>query len=190
VAALALGVAAENVVCVHTIPMPTASAGGCWIIYFKEPTMANPLKMLKLKAQSVQFIMEVPIAAPPKKVWSTLLKPSGWFFFDPQRRAKHTLDVRPGGLWTSANPDGSAALMGTVVYVEPGKLLRIAGQLGMTHVPVSSVIIFELQPQKDGIATLLRIGTRMFGFMDPDVKKHYQEGWKNLFGQLKAAAEG
>ena len=152
--------------------------------------MANPLKMMKLKAQSIQFILEVPIAATPAKVWSSLLNPSTWFFFDPAMKSKHTLELTPGGQWTAENPDGSSMLMGTVAYFEPGKLLRITGQLGLTHVPVSSVIIFELQPKKDGKATLLRIGTRMFGFMDTGVKKRYQGGWKGLFGNLKAVAEG
>src|SRR3954471_10914920 len=111
-------------------------------------SMANPLKMLKLKAQSVQFIMEVPIAATPAKVWSSLQNPSSWFFFDPAMKSKHTLVLKPGGQWTAQNPDGSAVLFGTVAYFEPAKLLRITGQLGLTHLPVNSVIIFELQPKK------------------------------------------
>ena len=151
--------------------------------------MANPLKMLKLKAQSVQVIQELPIAAVPKKVWTSLLNPSAWFVFDPAHRAKHTLDLRPGGQWTSVHPDGNAALMGTVVYVEPGKLLRVSGPLGLTHLPVLSVIIFELQPKQDGKATLLRVGTRMFGFMDLDRKKHMKDAWKRLMGNIKALAE-
>ena len=151
--------------------------------------MANPLKMLKLKVQSMQFIQELPIAAVPKKVWTTLLNPSEWFVFDPAHRAKHTLDLRPGGQWTSVHPDGNAALMGTVVYVEPGKLLRVNGPLGLTHLPVTSVIIFELQPKQDGKATLLRVGTRMFGFMDLDRKKHMKDAWKRLMGNIKALAE-
>ena len=151
--------------------------------------MANPLKMLKLKAQSVQFIQELPIAAAPKKVWTSLLNPSAWFVFDPAHRSKHTLDLRPGGQWTSVNPDGNASLLGTVAYIEPGKLLRVMGQLGMTHLPVMSVIIFELQPKQDGKATLLRVGTRMFGFMDLDRKKHMKDAWKRLMGNIKALAE-
>ena len=151
--------------------------------------MANPLKMLKLKVQSVQFIQELPIAAVPKKVWTTLLNPSEWFVFDPAHRAKHTLDLRPGGQWTSVHPDGNAALMGTVVYIELGKLLRVTGPLGLTHLPVTSVIIFELQPKQDGKATLLRVGTRMIGFMDLDRKKHMKDAWKKLMGNIKALAE-
>jgi uncharacterized protein YndB with AHSA1/START domain len=29
----------------------------------------------------------------------------------------------------------------------------------------------------------------MFGYMDTEVKKRYQGGWKGLFGRLKAVAE-
>ncbi len=153
--------------------------------------MANPLKMLKLKSQGVQFIQELPVKAPPKKVWSTLIDSGSWFQFDlsSANQSKQAMDLRPGGLWTAHNADGSAVLFGTIVYYEPGKLLRINGQLGMTHMPINAVIIFELQPQKDGKTTLLRVGTRMLGYMDADVKKRVTGGWKHLLGQLKAVAE-
>ena len=154
--------------------------------------MANPLKMLKLKPTSIQFIQEIPVDAAPKKVWASLLDVNKWFFFDPNspNPAKHTLDMRPGGQWTSVHKDGTSTYMGTVSYFEPGKLLRLSCQLGMTHVPVSSVIIFELQPAADGKKTLLRVGTRMFGLLGPDVKKNFKNGWGRLLGQLKAHAEG
>ena len=137
--------------------------------------MANPLKMLKLKSQTVQFIQEVPIDAAPKKVWSSLLNANSWFQFDPTRLSKHTLELRPGAQWTSENPDGSAVLMGTVVYYEPAaETSATASQLGMTHVPVNSVIIFELQPEDGGKSTLLRVSTPIMGFMDPDIKKRFE----------------
>jgi uncharacterized protein YndB with AHSA1/START domain len=151
--------------------------------------MANPLKMLKLKPQSVQFILDVPIAAPPKKVWSTLVDPSQWFYFDPARRGKHSLEVKAGGQWTVENPDGSSALFGHITYLEPGKLIRVSGQLPLSHLAVTGVIIFELQRGKSEKETLFRVGTRMFGHMDPDVKKRFKGGWKQLFGQLKEQAE-
>ena len=154
--------------------------------------MANPLQMLKLKTTALQFIQEVPINAAPKKVWSPILKPSAWFYFNPDKttRAKHTLELRPGGQWTSQYKDGTAMLLGTVTYFEPGKLLRLAGPMGMTHLPANNVFIFELQPSSDGKKTTLRVGTRLFGFLHSDVKKHVPEAWKMLLGQLKSAAEG
>ena len=153
--------------------------------------MANPLKMLKLKPTGIQFIQEVPIDAPPKKVWSSMLDVNTWFIYDANdpNPAKHSLNLKAGGQWTGVRKDGSAMLMGTVTYFEPGKLLRISGQLGMTHLPMQAVVIFELQPKGDGKKTLLRVGTRMYGFMLGDVKKNIQGGWKHFLGQLKTLAE-
>ena len=150
--------------------------------------MANPLKMLTLESQGIQFIHETPVSAPPEKVWAAVKNPSDWFYFG-ERRSKHTLDLRAGGQWIAVNKDGSENLFGRVVYLEPGKLLRINGQLGLTHLPVNCVVIFELQPQNDGKATLLRIGMRIFGFIDADVKERYEGAWQKLMGQIKTLAE-
>ena len=154
--------------------------------------MANPLQMLKLKPAAHQFIVEVPINAAPKKVWSTLVNPNKWFFFDPDKtkRSKHTLDLSPGGLWTGRHPSGSGTLMGTVTYYEPGKLLRVAGPLGMSHLATNNLIIFELQPSADGKTTTLRVGTRLFGFLDKDAKTRIGGAWERVLGNLKVAAEG
>jgi uncharacterized protein YndB with AHSA1/START domain len=81
------------------------------------------------------------------------------------------------------------ALFATVTQVEPEKLLRVSGQMGMNHIPVMSAVIFELQSKKDGKETLLRIGQRTFGYMTSDVKKGFGKGWKQLLGQLKQAVE-
>lgn len=152
--------------------------------------MANPLKMLKLKTQSIQMIHEIRVAAAPGQVWSTLLEPTSWFQFDPDpaKHSRQQLELRPGGQWTVQYPSGSATIFGTVVYFEPEKLLRISGQLGLTHLPVNGVMIFELQ-SKDGKSTLLRVGIRMLGYMDAGVKKRYQVGWKQLMGNIKNRAE-
>ena len=67
--------------------------------------------------------------------------------------------------------------------------VSVCGQMGLTHLPVTSVAIFELQPGKDGKSTLLRVGMRMFGFLDADVQTRYEGAWQMLAGQLKALAE-
>jgi uncharacterized protein YndB with AHSA1/START domain len=151
--------------------------------------MANPLQILPLKTLAIQFIEETTIAAPNQKVWSTVINPTAWFQFDadPAKHGKHSFELRPGGQWTATNPSGSANLLGTVVYYEPGKLLRIQGQVGLSHLPVNGVVIFELQ-EKDG-GTLLRVGMRLIGFMDEGVEARYQGAWKHLLSQIKAASE-
>jgi uncharacterized protein YndB with AHSA1/START domain len=152
--------------------------------------MANPLKLLKLKPTGFQFIQEIPISSPPAKVWSSLLKIGQWFRFDANSPwPKHTLEAKPGGKWISTSKDKSTALHGVVTCIEPGKLLRISGQLGMTHLPVQTVVIFELQPKSNGKTTLLRLGHRTYGFVDADVEKRFKGGWSHLLPQIKAVAE-
>jgi uncharacterized protein YndB with AHSA1/START domain len=155
--------------------------------------MANPLKFLKLKPQGFQFIQEVPIDAPPARVWDSLLDVGAWWRFDANQPPRITLEPWPGGrFFGQASEQGGAAesLHGIVTYIEPNKLLRIGGQMGLTHLPVMHALIWELQPRKGCDATLLRFAQRTFGFIDADVKKRYQSGWKVLFPQLKAVAEG
>jgi uncharacterized protein YndB with AHSA1/START domain len=153
--------------------------------------MANPLKMLKLKPTGFQFIQEVSVNAPPRKVWSALLNVGKWFVFDRTggNWPKSKFEARTGGQWIMTHKDGSTDLVATVTRVEPQKLLRLTGPIGLSHLPVCNAFIFELQPQKDGKATLLRLGQRTFGLLDTDVKTRYATVWKRLLGQIKDVAE-
>jgi uncharacterized protein YndB with AHSA1/START domain len=150
--------------------------------------MANPLKLLKLKPTGFQFIQEVKIDAPPAAAWKALLDTDRWFQNPNRGRAKITLDARLGGLFTEVSKD-QQRLFGHVAYIEPGKLLRINGSMGITHLPVSSAIIFELQPRAGGKATTLRMCHRAFGYLTSDQEKGYKGGWKQLLPQLKKLAE-
>src|SRR5258705_5408235 len=85
--------------------------------------MANPLKLLKLKATGFQFIQETPIDAPPKKVWLSLLNFDKWFGFEPPvQRPKSILEVWPGGRWFTEAKDGTANLNMIVTRIEPRTL--------------------------------------------------------------------
>ena len=153
--------------------------------------MANPLKLLKLKATGFQVIQEVPVDAPPARVWTAVLDFPGWFVFGgdaaPPRRM--TVEPRVGGHWIEHLPDGGAMLNTTITHIEPNKLLRMSGPMGLTHLPVNNVFIFELQPKGAGQTTLLRFCQRTFGFVTTDQKKKYQHGWSQLLPQIKALAE-
>ena len=153
--------------------------------------MPQPLKMLKLKPTHFQFIQEVKIDAPPKRVWQTILDVGGWFRFEEtDTKSKRTLEPWVGGRFYGEDPaDGSTSLYTTITYLQPEKLLRMSGPMGMSHVPTNNVFIFELQPENDGKATLLRFCQRTFGYLTENVSKDYQGGWKQLFAQLKGLAE-
>lgn len=152
----------------------------------------NPLKLLKLKPTSIQFIQEIPINAPPQKAWNALINFRGWFHFDhgPSQFAKVSLEPHIGGKFVSQSREQDVFMLhGIVAHWEPGKLLRINGPMGMTHLPVSNTMIWELQPQKGGKATLLRFCQRAYGLMPPDAQKNYQKGWKQLLPHIKELAE-
>ena len=153
--------------------------------------MANPLKELELSVTGFQRITELPIEATPAKVWAALIQTDGWFGFTPDRATwpKSKLNLTAGGQWISHNNDGAQMYLATVTYFEPGKLLRLAGPMGLSHLPVINVFIFELQPKNDGKTTLLRLGQRVFGFLDADVQTRMAGGWKQLLENLKAASE-
>ncbi len=153
--------------------------------------MANPLQMLNLEVKAFQHIEEIAVDASPKKVWDALLSPEEWFGFDPDKKKwpKTSLKAKPGEPFKVKFPNGTSMVHGTVTYVEPGKLLRLSGQFGLTHLAVNCVFIFELQPQEDGAKTLLRLGRRVFGYIDDTVEERTKGGWKHMLGQIKTAAE-
>ena len=155
--------------------------------------MANPLQILDLKPDGFQFIQELTVNAPPKRVWRAVLNFPGWFHFDRDHPnwPKVTVQPRVGGLFMMKSRDGkTSSLHGMITHIEQEKLLRMSGPMGLTHLPVNSVFIWELQPQNDGKTTLLRFGQRTFGFIDPELKQRMQGGWSKLLPQLKALAEG
>jgi uncharacterized protein YndB with AHSA1/START domain len=73
------------------------------------------------------------IAASPDKVYAALLLPANWW------NSAHTfsgssanlvLDARAGGCWCESLPGGGSVEHLHVVYVSPGKTLRLRGALG------------------------------------------------------------
>ena len=72
-------------------------------------------------------------SASPDKVYAALLLPAQWW--NPEHTfsgnaANLSLDARAGGCWCETLPDGGSVEHLRVVYVQPGKLLRLRGALG------------------------------------------------------------
>lgn len=73
------------------------------------------------------------IAAAPAKVYAALIDPARWW------SSEHTfsgsaanlhLDAKAGGCWCETLPNGGSVVHLIVVYVDPGKTLRLRGALG------------------------------------------------------------
>ena len=94
------------------------------------------------------------IAASPDRVFTVLIQPARWW------RSVHTfsgsaanlsLDARAGGCWCETLSDGGSAEHLRVVYVAPGKTLRLVGGLGpLQPMPVQGVLTFSLTPAGGG----------------------------------------
>jgi len=75
----------------------------------------------------------VHVAAVPDKAYAALLQPARWWSSEHTfsgSAANLTLDARAGGCWCETLINGGSVEHMRVVYVEPGKVLRLRGALG------------------------------------------------------------
>jgi hypothetical protein len=75
----------------------------------------------------------VHVAAAPDKAYAALLLPARWWSSDHTfsgSAANLQLDARAGGCWCETLPNGGSVEHLRVVYVAPGKVLRLRGALG------------------------------------------------------------
>ena len=75
----------------------------------------------------------VHVAAPADKAFAALLQPARWWSSEHTfsgSAANLVLDARAGGCWCENLPDGGSVEHLHVVYVAPGKALRLRGALG------------------------------------------------------------
>jgi uncharacterized protein YndB with AHSA1/START domain len=76
---------------------------------------------------------QVHVAAAPAAVYAALITPSRWWDSEHTysgKAANLTLDAKAGGCWCEVWADGGSAVHMMVVYVAPGKTLRLRGALG------------------------------------------------------------
>jgi hypothetical protein len=84
--------------------------------------------------------------------------------------ANMSIDARPGGCFCEALPDGGGVRHMQVVYVAPGKLLRMAGALGPLQgsgLAGSLTWSFEAQGDSTRVAMQYSVG----GYMEGDLEQ-------------------
>jgi uncharacterized protein YndB with AHSA1/START domain len=96
----------------------------------------------------------VHVASTPDKVYAALLTPARWWNSDHTfsgSAANLTLDARAGGCWCESLPDGGSVQHMTVVYMAPGKVLRLRGALGpLQSLAVDGVMTWTLKSLAGG----------------------------------------
>ena len=112
-------------------------------------------------------------AVPADKAYGVLVRPSLWWGGEHTysgNAANLTLDARAGGCWCEALPGGGSVQHMTVVYADPGKVLRLRGGLGpLGAMPLDGVMTFSLMSANGGTDIAIRYvvgGYAPSGFKD------------------------
>jgi uncharacterized protein YndB with AHSA1/START domain len=112
------------------------------------------------------------VSADAARAWAAAVDVGKWW--DPEHTYSHDsanlhLDPKPGGCWCETLPGGGVAHM-TVLFADPGKLLRLSGGLGpLQALGVNSVMTWTFQPAEKGTAVEITYrsgGYRQGGFQD------------------------
>ena len=94
------------------------------------------------------------IAAPSDKVYAALVAPQHWWggkHTFSGNAANLTFDAKAGGCWCETMPDGGSVEHMTIVFVSPGKTLRLRGAMGpLQEMAATVVMTWSLKPGGDG----------------------------------------
>jgi len=104
--------------------------GGLILTLFGKPAAAE---VLSLSANGFEVRETAHVAAGTDKAYAALLQPARWWGSEHTfsgSAANLVLDARAGGCWCENLPDGGSVEHLHVVYVAPGKTLRLRGALG------------------------------------------------------------
>jgi hypothetical protein len=90
-------------------------------------------EVLSVGSSGFEVKQTVHVAAASDKAYAALLQPARWWNSDRTfsgNAANLVLEARAGGCWCETLPDGGSVEHLRVVYVVPGKSLRLRGALG------------------------------------------------------------
>jgi hypothetical protein len=102
-------------------------------VAFLAPTENIRAEVTGVAGNGFEVRETVHVAATSDKAYAALLLPARWWNSDHTfsgNAANLNLDARAGGCWCETLPDGGSVEHLRVVYVAPGKVLRLRGALG------------------------------------------------------------
>ena len=134
-------------------------------------------------------------AASPDKVYAALLQPARWWSADHTfsgSAANLVLEPRAGGCWCETLPNGGSVEHLRVVFVSPGKTLRLRGALGpFQGFAVDGVMTWSLKSVANGtdISLTYAIGGYVKDGFD-ELSKAADQVLGQQIEQLKKSVDG
>ena len=138
-------------------------------------------------AFDVEAQIEVPV--PPEEVWRALTEEIGRWWphtFTDEPFAIRLEPVIGGRFYEQFDGSGAGALYGTVTYVEPYRVLRTSGAMGLPGARLY-VKTYRLEPAGD--ATVVRTTASALGDIDDERLTGYRDGGLALLEALKRYVE-
>ncbi|MBL8757753.1 MAG: SRPBCC domain-containing protein [Phycisphaerae bacterium] len=145
----------------------------------------------RMEMEDGQFSIEqeVRIAAPREAAWRGLLDVGAWWCHHFAKAGpRMVLEPFPGGRFYEDSADGTRALFGTVTFIRAPEVIRLAGPLGMSTLPVVSVYEWALAEDGPG-ASVLRLSHHARGLIRTDWREAHDRGWQTLWVRLRALVE-
>lgn len=142
-----------------------------------------------MNPQIAELAMELTINAPAGKVWSAMTDPScAWWPDDFKALPRGVMSFTPiaGGSLLETNEEGGSTLWGTVVMVDPGKSIDLAGPVTPAF-GGPNLNFVRMAIEDRGEVTLFRLTNTIFGNVGDT--SQINTGWEYLFGGLKAYCE-
>ena len=130
----------------------------------------------------IDIRQEIHLPAPAERVFDVLTRQIDLWWTEPYRMTEGgrvTLDPRIGGELREESPNGHIAVWGRVEEIAAGRILVLAGTIGMSSAVTGRVRI-ELAPESDGVC--LTLSHMALGPIAEDAVDQYAKGWADLLG--------
>lgn len=151
---------------------------------------ASPAISEEREVHTLDVLTEVQVAASVATVWASLLEEIGPGFEDRRGPMTMRLETWPGGRWFRDLGNNTGHLWGHVQVIKPPPhdkpLLEIAGPMFMSY-PTASHVQCRLTPEGGGTKITLR--HRAIGLLPKEHREGVKEGWEEVLGKVKKAAE-
>jgi uncharacterized protein YndB with AHSA1/START domain len=138
---------------------------------------------------AVEIEAQVTIDAGVQAVWTALTDGVGEWWTHTFTDKPYAVVLEPvigGRFYEQFDEHGAGALYATVTYIEPGRVLRTSGPMGMAGAR-QYVKTYRLEPA--GEATTVRTTASILGDVDPETVADYSAGGRSLLESLKQYVE-
>jgi uncharacterized protein YndB with AHSA1/START domain len=149
-----------NILCRHRLCHVVAGAALAALVITSGKASAE---LTDTSPEGFSVVERAHVSAPSDKVYAALITPQHWW------SGKHTfsgdaanltLEAKAGGCWCEAMPDGGSVEHMSVVFVSPGKTLRLRGAMGpFQEMATVTVMTWSLKPAGDGTDVTLTSST-------------------------------